>query len=222
VSCDVWNAHLSSRFKNIRNVVTFGIYLPFCLDSVVFVGNVFKMFFLSLGSGRHPHSNGLNSSAGQSLSTPLTTWNNLPLERKSKFASLTRLFKPWKWRVKRKSDKLESVSQCNAQLCRYIPLDGNLAILPSPPFISPFCDTRRTIIHSCVMEYETTFLISMFPFFGLASMRRLVFVVARFIRLSRTVFLCSSHCCSLGEEDVRPCPKRGAYPEGDPSARYAH
>lgn len=71
--------------------------------------------------GRHGHSNGTapgGSSAGvvgpTGSAPPLNNWpNNLPMEnRKSKFSSLTRLFKPWKWRVRRKSDKLESVSQC--------------------------------------------------------------------------------------------------------------
>ncbi|KZS11966.1 Phosphatase and actin regulator, partial [Daphnia magna] len=71
---------------------------------------------------RHSHSNGTHVGggvggvtgigSGQTLPAPITSWNNLPLERsKSKFASLSRLFKPWKWRVRRKSDKLESVSQ---------------------------------------------------------------------------------------------------------------
>lgn len=71
--------------------------------------------------GRHGNSsNGTNAqslghpaSSSSAVPAPLNSWNNLPLERsKSKFASLTRLFKPWKWRVRRKSDKLESVSQC--------------------------------------------------------------------------------------------------------------
>ncbi|XP_057379226.1 LOW QUALITY PROTEIN: serine-rich adhesin for platelets-like [Daphnia carinata] len=70
--------------------------------------------------GRHSHSNGTHVGvggvtgigSGQPVPTPINSWNNLPLERsKSKFASLSRLFKPWKWRVRRKSDKLESVSQ---------------------------------------------------------------------------------------------------------------
>ncbi|KAI9551414.1 hypothetical protein GHT06_021747 [Daphnia sinensis] len=70
-------------------------------------------------TGRHSHSNGTHvggvggvTGSGQTLPAPINSWNNLPLERsKSKFASLSRLFKPWKWRVRRKSDKLESVSQ---------------------------------------------------------------------------------------------------------------
>ena len=77
----------------------------------------YGLLFFALGRHQsHGHSNGTTSNGTathSSLSTPLSTWNHLPLERKSKFASLTRLFKPWKWRVKRKSDKLESVSQCN-------------------------------------------------------------------------------------------------------------
>ncbi|XP_046443598.1 phosphatase and actin regulator 4-A-like isoform X15 [Daphnia pulex] len=73
-------------------------------------------------TGRHSHTNGTHVGSGvggvtgvgsgQTLPAPINSWNNLPLERsKSKFASLSRLFKPWKWRVRRKSDKLESVSQ---------------------------------------------------------------------------------------------------------------
>ncbi|XP_018336404.1 uncharacterized protein LOC108744931 isoform X1 [Agrilus planipennis] len=34
-----------------------------------------------------------------------------PLERKSKFSALGKLFKPWKWKRKKKSDKLEAVSR---------------------------------------------------------------------------------------------------------------
>ncbi|RLU21987.1 hypothetical protein DMN91_006366 [Ooceraea biroi] len=33
-----------------------------------------------------------------------------PLERKSKFSALGRLFKPWKWKRKKKSDKFEAAS----------------------------------------------------------------------------------------------------------------
>ena len=69
-------------------------------------------------TGRHSHANGTHGigvagvGSGQPVPTPINSWNNLPLERcKSKYASLSRLFKPWKWRVRRKSDKLESVSQ---------------------------------------------------------------------------------------------------------------
>lgn len=35
-----------------------------------------------------------------------------PLERKSKFSALGRLFKPWKWKRKKKSDKFEAASLC--------------------------------------------------------------------------------------------------------------
>lgn len=35
-----------------------------------------------------------------------------PLERRSKLAALGRLFKPWKWRRKKKSDKFEAASRC--------------------------------------------------------------------------------------------------------------
>lgn len=35
-----------------------------------------------------------------------------PLERKSKFSALGRLFKPWKWKRKKKSDKFEAASRC--------------------------------------------------------------------------------------------------------------
>jgi hypothetical protein len=34
------------------------------------------------------------------------------LERKSKFSALGRLFKPWKWKRKKKSDKFEEASRC--------------------------------------------------------------------------------------------------------------
>jgi hypothetical protein len=35
-----------------------------------------------------------------------------PLERKSKLSALGRLFKPWKWKRKKKSDKFEAASRC--------------------------------------------------------------------------------------------------------------
>lgn len=38
-----------------------------------------------------------------------------PLERKSKFSALGRLFKPWKWKRKKKSDKFEAASRCKYQ-----------------------------------------------------------------------------------------------------------
>jgi hypothetical protein len=87
----------------------------------------FFFFFCFLTTGRHSHTNGTHVGSGvggvtgvgsgQTLPAPINSWNNLPLERsKSKFASLSRLFKPWKWRVRRKSDKLESVSQSTSLL----------------------------------------------------------------------------------------------------------
>ena len=85
----------------------------------------FVFYFVFLTIGRHSHTNGTHVGvggvtgvgSGQTLPAPINSWNNLPLERsKSKFASLSRLFKPWKWRVRRKSDKLESVSQSTSCL----------------------------------------------------------------------------------------------------------
>lgn len=85
---------------------------------IQFVDSFFFPFSFSFCAGRHSHANGTHVGgvagvgSGQPVPTPINSWNNLPLERsKSKFASLSRLFKPWKWRVRRKSDKLESVSQ---------------------------------------------------------------------------------------------------------------
>ena len=85
---------------------------------------LYNSFFFLIYVGRHGNSSngttaqslGHPASSSSAVPAPLNSWNNLPLERsKSKFASLTRLFKPWKWRVRRKSDKLESVSQCMIQ-----------------------------------------------------------------------------------------------------------
>ena len=39
-----------------------------------------------------------------------------PLERKSKFSALGRLFKPWKWRRKKKSEKFEAASKCKRSI----------------------------------------------------------------------------------------------------------
>jgi phosphatase and actin regulator len=45
--------------------------------------------------------------------TSLNSGNRTPpLERKSKFSALGRLFKPWKWRRKKKSEKFEAASKC--------------------------------------------------------------------------------------------------------------
>ncbi|XP_043272804.1 phosphatase and actin regulator 2 isoform X4 [Venturia canescens] len=44
------------------------------------------------------------NSLGSGVRTP-------PLERKSKFSALGRLFKPWKWKRKKKSDKFEAASR---------------------------------------------------------------------------------------------------------------
>uniref|UniRef100_A0A182KG73 Phosphatase and actin regulator 1 n=1 Tax=Anopheles christyi TaxID=43041 RepID=A0A182KG73_9DIPT len=53
-------------------------------------------------NGTTMRSNSLNSGSR----TP-------PLERKSsKFSAFGRLFKPWKWRRKKKSEKFESTSKC--------------------------------------------------------------------------------------------------------------
>lgn len=39
-----------------------------------------------------------------------------PIERKSKLSALGRLFKPWKWKRKKKSDKFEAASRCKIRI----------------------------------------------------------------------------------------------------------
>ncbi|KAI4503830.1 hypothetical protein M0802_001233 [Mischocyttarus mexicanus] len=75
--------------------------------------------FYSTGMLTHSHSDGefpIYSHAKKQNGTALRT-NSLgsgartpPLERKSKFSALGRLFKPWKWKRKKKSDKFEAAS----------------------------------------------------------------------------------------------------------------
>ncbi|KAG8320410.1 hypothetical protein J6590_069271 [Homalodisca vitripennis] len=65
-----------------------------------------------------------------------------PLERKSKFSALGRLFKPWKWKRKKKSEKFEAASRwvfCRRKIatdlgskgyssvCQYVRLRGTTA-----------------------------------------------------------------------------------------------
>lgn len=47
-----------------------------------------------------------------------------PLERKSKFSALGKLFKPWKWKRKKKSDKLEAVSRSKYKFYLVLYLNG--------------------------------------------------------------------------------------------------
>uniref|UniRef100_A0A182UGN8 Phosphatase and actin regulator 1 n=1 Tax=Anopheles melas TaxID=34690 RepID=A0A182UGN8_9DIPT len=56
-----------------------------------------------------------------------------PLERKSsKFSAFGRLFKPWKWRRKKKSEKFESTSKYEEQYTIYNSVNGtNGAVLPN-------------------------------------------------------------------------------------------
>nr|XP_049462788.1 uncharacterized protein LOC120949413 isoform X4 [Anopheles coluzzii] len=73
-------------------------------------------------NGTTMRSNSLNSGSR----TP-------PLERKSsKFSAFGRLFKPWKWRRKKKSEKFESTSKYEEQYTIYNSVNGtNGAVLPN-------------------------------------------------------------------------------------------
>ncbi|XP_049546385.1 phosphatase and actin regulator 1 isoform X3 [Anopheles darlingi] len=73
-------------------------------------------------NGATMRSNSLNSGSR----TP-------PLERKSsKFSAFGRLFKPWKWRRKKKSEKFESTSKYEEQYTIYNSLNGtSAAVLPN-------------------------------------------------------------------------------------------
>lgn len=61
------------------------------------------MVFLSFAAKKQNGSAFRTNSLGSGVRTP-------PSERKGKF-SLGKLLRPWKWKRKRKSDKLEAVSR---------------------------------------------------------------------------------------------------------------
>lgn len=121
--------------------------------------------------GRHAHSNGTHAGVGSGPNTPtsatINSWNNLPLERsKSKFASLSRLFKPWKWRVRRKSDKLESVSQCKHRILHLL----SLALCSRVKL-------RRIVLKLGLMRLVTSFAASGVSMVSLAAFSLLFFVL---------------------------------------------
>lgn len=61
-------------------------------------------FFLNFSAKKQNGSALRTNSLGSGTRTP-------PLERKSKFSALGKLFKPWKWKRKKKSDKFEAASR---------------------------------------------------------------------------------------------------------------
>lgn len=63
------------------------------------------MSFVCLFAAKKQNGNAFRTnSLGSGTRTP-------PLERKSKLSALGKFFKPWKWKRKKKSDKLEAVSR---------------------------------------------------------------------------------------------------------------
>ncbi|KAB0795318.1 hypothetical protein PPYR_12157 [Photinus pyralis] len=81
-----------------------------------------------------------------------------PLERKSKFSALGKLFKPWKWKRKKKSDKLEAVSRT---LERKISVRANRdelvqkgILLPDSP-ITPISEPSETVPSSPLLPVAT-------------------------------------------------------------------
>ncbi|KAK9718362.1 RPEL repeat [Popillia japonica] len=72
-----------------------------------------------------------------------------PLERKSKLSALGKFFKPWKWKRKKKSDKLEAVSRT---LERKISVRANRdelvqkgILLPESPLTPPISEPGETV-----------------------------------------------------------------------------
>lgn len=63
------------------------------------------MLLLSVAAKKQNGAALRTNSLGSGTRTP-------PLERKSKFSALGRLFKPWKWKRKKKSEKFEAASRC--------------------------------------------------------------------------------------------------------------
>lgn len=95
----------------------------------IYVGRVFLFvcccvyflikFYICLFAAKKQNGAALRTnSLGTGARTP-------PLERKSRLSALGRLFKPWKWKRKKKSDKFEAASRCKRtksilffQVCR--------------------------------------------------------------------------------------------------------
>ena len=72
---------------------------------------VMESFFFVAGkkqNGTTPRSGSLSAASGIGAGVALTVGN----ERKGKLAVLGRLLKPWKWRRRAKSEKLEATSRC--------------------------------------------------------------------------------------------------------------
>lgn len=66
--------------------------------------DVILFYFFSVTAKKQNGTAFRTNSLGSGTRTP-------PLERKSKFSALGKFFKPWKWKRKKKSDKLEAVSR---------------------------------------------------------------------------------------------------------------
>ncbi|KAF5273815.1 hypothetical protein FQA39_LY00930 [Lamprigera yunnana] len=94
-----------------------------------------------------------------------------PLERKSKFSALGKLFKPWKWKRKKKSDKLEAVSRIRlvfvTVVCLLSALERKISVranrdeliqkgilLPDSP-ITPISEPSETVPPSPLLPVAT-------------------------------------------------------------------
>lgn len=66
--------------------------------------NLLRPFVLFIPAKKQNGTAFRTNSLGSGTRTP-------PLERKSKFSALGKLFKPWKWKRKKKSEKMEAVSR---------------------------------------------------------------------------------------------------------------
>ena len=65
------------------------------------------MFFLGVLSDKKKNGNLKSSSMGNNNSSVVAT---PPPERKSKLAAIGKIFKPWKWKRKKKSEKIEKTA----------------------------------------------------------------------------------------------------------------
>lgn len=90
---------LFSPIRIVNNALLANLFLKLlCVDN----RNLLSSFIVSAKK-----QNGTafrTNSLGSGTRTP-------PLERKSKFSALGKLFKPWKWKRKKKSEKMEAVSR---------------------------------------------------------------------------------------------------------------
>ena len=72
--------------------------------------NIYCVLYLNLISGKK--ANGVARSNGLGAATP-------PSQRKSRLHAFGLLFKPWKWKRKKKSEKFEATSKSKCRVSKF-------------------------------------------------------------------------------------------------------